>query len=93
MEWAVGAETVNVFRERAFDLAGLIVEMRSGSVDDLLQAEDVGVEFLKDGDDARGRGAAVEAAAFVDVVGDDAETRRVIAGARRSSRGVRGRAR
>jgi hypothetical protein len=73
VERAVRTEAVNVFGERAFDLSGLIVEVRAGSVDDLLQAEDVSVELLEDGDDARRRGAAVEAATLVDVVGDDAK--------------------
>ena len=42
---------------------------------DLLQAQNVGVQFLEDGDDARGRGAAIEAAGLVDVVGGDANAR------------------
>src|SRR5215469_11611013 len=51
---AIRAEARLIAGQCAFDFARLIVQMRAGSVDDLLQAEDVGVKLFEDGDDASG---------------------------------------
>ena len=56
--------------ERGADLLGLAGAAGAGA-DHLLQRDDVGVDRAQDLDDARRHGAAIHAAAAVDVVGGD----------------------
>ena len=61
--------------ERGADLLDVAAAVRSGA-DHLLQRDDVGADVAEHAGDALGFGAAIHAAAAMNVVGDDAQQRR-----------------